>query len=159
MKIEKLKEKKPECVTFFCQNNDGYIYYAHSKNAMTLNELHFKWRRSMTYYTVVKWRETIELLDQGFCATGSHYLIPENAMLLPVEGEVKTIRGAYAGTFWWTKAKYLKNFDPPGRKDRFGAEEWIMSLKEVVEKMDEEFKVYDFNWHHPGNSSSLVCNW
>jgi hypothetical protein len=143
----------------FCKKNDGYVYYAHSKNAMTLNALHVKWRKSMTFYTVVKWRETIDLLNQGFCASGSHYLIPENGRLMPLEGSIKTIRGAYGGTFWWTKAKYLRNFDPPHRKDRFGAEEWIMDLKRVVEEMEEEFKVYDFNWHHPGQDMYLVSSW
>lgn len=156
---EGFEQETQDKILEFCQENDGYIYYAHSKNAMTLNPLHVKWRKSMTFYTLINWRETIDLLDRGFCASGSHYLIPENARLMPLPGEVKTIRGAYGGTFWWTKAKYLKNFDPPTRRDRFGAEEWIMSLKEVVEKMDEEFKVYDFNWHHPAESMYLINHW
>jgi hypothetical protein len=156
---EGFEQETQDKILEFCQENDGYIYYAHSKNAMNLNALHVKWRRSMTYYTLVNWRESVDLLNQGFCASGSHYLIPNNGSLLPLAGEVKNLRGAYGGTFWWTKAKYLKNFNPPHRVNRYGAEEWIMFLKEVVENMGEEFKVYDFNWHHPGEDVYLVSSW
>lgn len=156
---EGFEQETQDKIHEFCQNNDGYVYYAHSKNAMNVNALHIKWRKSMTYFTLVKWRDCVDLLNNGYSSAGSHYLLPVDGQLLPQMGVVKTVPGLYAGTFWWTKAKYIRNFSLPHREDRFGAEEWILQLHDVVNSLGEEFRAYDFNCYHPGADTYLVSSW
>lgn len=136
----------------YIQDKDGYVYYAHTKNAVTLNDLHVKWRRSMTYFTAVIWKECINHLDSGASAVGSHYLPMSNA-------EVKTESGFFGGTFWWTHAKYLKLFPLPDQDNRHGAEAWIGYLKKIVESNNNEFRIHDFNPNHPGNTIGMISEW
>lgn len=136
----------------YIQDKDGYVYYAHTKNAVNINDLHIKWRRSMTYYTAVTWQECINQMDNGASAAGSHYLPMSNE-------DVKTESGFFGGTFWWTHAKYLKNFPLPEQDHRHGAEAWIGYLKRTVEDMNETFIIHDFNPTHPGSNLGMVVNW
>ena len=110
----------------FAQFNDGFVLYAHTKNAVNINPLHIRWRRSMTYYTVVIWSECVRLLSEGVSAVGSHYLPSSN-------NEVQSMSGFFGGTFWWTHLKYLRKFPKPWRRGRHDAEGWIGFLKETVE--------------------------
>jgi len=137
----------------FAQNNEGYVLYAHTKNAVTINPLHIAWRKSMTYHTVIIWKDVIKHLDEGCCAVGSHYLEGGNE-------NVKTVSGFFAGTFWWTHLKYVRNFpEKPDRSNRYGAEGWIGWLKPTVCAMGEQFQVYDYVPHHPGDQSKMITKW
>jgi hypothetical protein len=136
----------------FAQENDGYVLYAHTKNAVNINPLHIAWRLSMTYHTVVIWEDVVKHLDEGYSAVGSHYLDGSNE-------NVKTVSGFFGGTFWWTHLKYIKDFQPPARISRYDAEAWIGWLKEVVERQGDEFKIYDYVPTHPGDESKMVTSW
>lgn len=135
----------------YIQDKDGYVYYAHTKNAVNINPLHIMWRRSMTYYTAVVWKECIRILGEGASAVGSHYL--------PSSEQVHSMSGFFGGTFWWTHAKYLKKFPLPDSDTRYGAEAWIGYLKKTVEDMGEQFKIHDFNPTHPASASGMVVEW
>jgi len=137
----------------FAQNNDGYVLYAHTKAAVNTQPLHISWRKSMTYHTVIIWKDAISHLDEGFSAVGSHWIEGGNE-------DVKTVSGFFGGTFWWTHLKYIKNFsEKPNRESRHGAEGWIGLLKPTVEEMGEQFKIYDYVPHHPINQSKHVTSW
>lgn len=137
----------------FAQNNDGYVLYGHTKNAVTINPLHIAWRKSMTYHTVILWKEAVRHLNEGACAVGSHYLEGGNE-------HVKTVSGFFAGTFWWTHLKYIRNFpEKADRATRYGAEGWIGLLKPTVEQMGEPFKIYDYVPYHPSEQSKMVTTW
>lgn len=137
----------------FAQDNDGYVLYAHTKNAVNINSLHIAWRLSMTYHSVILWEDVVRHLNDGCCAVGSHYLEGGNE-------NVKTVSGFYAGTFWWTHLKYIRNFpEKPDRSSRYGAEGWIGWLKPTVESMGEPFKIYDYVPTHPGDQSRMVTSW
>jgi len=137
----------------FAQDNEGHVLYAHTKNAVNINPLHIAWRKSMTYHTVIIWRDAIKHLDEGHCAVGSHYIPSGNP-------EVKTVSGFFGGTFWWTHLKYIKNFPhKPPRNSRWDAEGWIGYLKPTVESMGETFKIYDYVPYHPGDRSKMVTSW
>lgn len=137
----------------FSQNNDGYVLYAHTKTAVNLNPLHTSWRKSMTYHTVIIWKDAVRHLDEGFSAVGSHYLNTGNE-------NVKTVSGFFGGTFWWTHLNYIRNFpEKADRTSRWGAEGWIGLLKPTVEQMGDEFKIYDYVPYHPGDQSKHVSSW
>jgi hypothetical protein len=136
----------------FSQFNDGFVLYAHTKNAVNINPLHIRWRRSMTYYTVVIWSECVRLLSEGVSATGSHYLPSSN-------NEVHSMSGFFGGTFWWTHLKYMRKFPKPWRRGRHDAEGWIGFLKETVEGNGEQLRIHDFNPSHPAEDSGMKIEW
>lgn len=137
----------------FAQDNDGYVLYAHTKNAVKINQLHVAWRLSMTYHNVIKWQDAVKNLDEGCSAVGCHYLWGGN-------GEVETVSGFFAGTYWWTHLKYIRNFSQKAsRKNRFGAEGWIGYLKPAVEEMGDEFKICDYVPYHPIDVARMTTFW
>lgn len=136
----------------FAQDNDGYILYAHTKNAVNINDLHVRWRLSMTYFNIVRWKDCVQHLDEGFSAVGCHYLEGGNE-------NVKTSSGFFAGTYWWTHLKYIKKFPLPDRSSRYGAEGWIGWLKSVVDESEDNFTIYDYVPYHPGMQSGMVSQW
>jgi hypothetical protein len=99
----------------FSTSHDGYVLYAHNKGAFNQGPRSDEWRRSMTYYTVVRWKESIELL-KTVDAVGSHWLTPKNhEHRFPF----------FAGTFWWAHLSYIKTLGFPDNDNRYGAEIWI----------------------------------
>lgn len=141
----------------FAQENDGYIYYAHTKNAVAINAHHIIWRLSMTYHTAIIWEDVIKKLDEGFSAVGSHYI---NGATHPDDSNIKRDHGFFGGTFWWTHLKYIKQFpNKPKRLNRYEAEVWIWLLKDVVESNGEEFRIYDYVPTHPVDTGRMVSSW
>lgn len=136
----------------FAKNNDGYALYAHTKNAVNINPLHVSWRKSMTYYNVVNWQSCVKLLDNNYCAVGCHYLLIDNKL-------DERMHGFYAGTYWWTKMKYLKNFPRPARTNRYDAEGWIGFLKPVAEDMGDTYVFHDYTPFHPASGLGFVTEW
>lgn len=136
----------------FSKNNDGYALYAHTKNAVNINPLHVAWRRSMTYYNIVTWQNCIKLLDSGYSGVGCHYLMIDNKL-------EERMHGFYAGTYWWSKMKYLREFPLPARNNRYDAEGWIGFLKSTVENMGEQFLMHDFTPFHPASGLGFVTEW
>lgn len=99
----------------FSIHNDGYVLYAHNKGAYNKAPRSDLWRKSMTYYTVVRWKESIELL-KTVDAVGCHWLTPKNHdHQYPF----------FAGTFWWSHLSYIKTLGLPSNHNRYGAEMWI----------------------------------
>lgn len=156
---EGFEQETMDAIYDYAKDHTGYVLYAHTKNAMNLNDLHVKWRKSMTYFTVMRWKECIELMDDGYNAVGSHYLKITPEALVQEFGYDKSYHGLFAGTFWWTDLEYIKKFPKVGRNSRFDAEYWISNLKEVVENTGKPFKVYDFNYAHPASSHGMVYSW
>jgi hypothetical protein len=157
---EGFEQETMDAIYDYAKDHSGYVLYAHTKNAMNVNDTHIKWRKSMTYFTVIKWKDCVRFLEEGFSAVGSHYLLIKNNSLVENISNVKNELGVFAGTFWWTDLDFIKSFSKKAeRYDRFGAEHWISNLKSVVENSGKEFKVYDFNPYHPGSKKGMVDSW
>jgi hypothetical protein len=91
---------------------------------------HQNWRHYMQYFTVEKWKECVEKLNEGYDTVGAAYL-PDPPY------------GFYPGTFFWAKASYIRkchrllpppeaNFKPQFEGQphhRFDMECWIGSGK------------------------------
>lgn len=128
----------------FSKKNNGCVFYAHTKNAVNTTDLHVKWRIAMTHYNINKWKDNISLLHSGYQAVGCHYLNSGNVL-------VSTPSGFFAGNFWWTHLKYIREFpNPPLRISRYDAEGWIGNLKPLIDENKEHFKIYDYCPWHPG---------
>lgn len=138
----------------FSKENNGIVFYAHTKNASDAKPLHVRWRKSMTYFCVIKWRDCVREINNGHYLAGSHYL--DNGMFLPVNIEnIKTHQGIMAGNYWWTKLEHLRLLDKPHRENRFGAEDWVRHLHTLGLP---NFKVFDFNPTHPAQNI-FVTEW
>lgn len=109
----------------FAHENDGWIFYAHSKGSSDPSPINIAWRKSMTYYNIINWEEAVSYLKT--CDTvGTHWVTA------PQDG--KTFWG---GTFWWATTDYLKTLPPIGMENRHRAEDWIGITKTA--------KVHDMN--------------
>jgi hypothetical protein len=99
----------------FSADHDGYVLYAHNKGSYNRHPRSDEWRRSMTYYTVVRWKESTEFL-KTVDAVGCHWLTPKNHdHQYPF----------FAGTFWWARLSHIKTLGLPDTENRYGAEIWI----------------------------------
>ncbi|HEV8052242.1 MAG TPA: hypothetical protein VGP47_07095, partial [Parachlamydiaceae bacterium] len=114
----------------FSLDHEGYVLYAHTKGAFNDREPNPSWRKSMTYFNVLKWGKAVEELKEHQ-AVGCHWLLPED---LPVNGYY------FAGNFWWANLSLIRTFDKPLKNNRYDAESWIGMKYET-----EPFTIYDLN--------------
>lgn len=132
----------------FSQKRDGLILYAHSKGASNTNEVNTRWRRSMTYWNVIRWKDCIEKL-KDHDAVGNHWIQP----LLEGMPEHKPGNYMFAGTFFWTKCEVMREFPKPALTHRHEAEGFI-----GYGWHQKPFPVYDFTPYFP-NSDTFYDHW
>ena len=92
------------------------ILYAHTKGAANISEINTAWRKSMSYWNVVKWRDAAGHLSVADTA-GCHW-IPEGRF--------------FGGNYWWAQAEYLATLPPPDYASRYMAEVWIGHNPDVI---------------------------
>ena len=101
----------------YAMNHDGKIFYAHTKAAHQDDRYRARWRRAMTYDTVIRWRDCVHALDIVDVA-GPYWMISQDS-------EHKNHQHFFGGNFWWGQAKYLRGLAPVGLEHRWQAEGWI----------------------------------
>lgn len=106
-----------EQVHDWSKTNDAYVFYAHTKGAWSQDELARQWRISMTYDTVIRWRECVEYLHE-LDAAGPYWLKSH-------EPEHQQHEFFFAGNFWWARSDYLARLPKLRYESRFNAEGWI----------------------------------
>ena len=119
----------------FAKDNDGHVLYGHTKGAGYPVSISMPWRKSMIWYTIMKWQECIEHLDEGYTTVGSHWY--------PTGGPEHGGWPFWAGTYWWAKLQDLRLLDKPSRASRYDAEHWIGELQQHM-----EIKQFDMNPNH-----------
>jgi len=85
--------------------------YAHTKGAANVSEINTSWRRSMTYWNVIRWRDTVRHLEEAD-AVGCHWIS---------DGRF------FGGNYWWARNEYLATLPPLDYSSRYMAEVWIGS--------------------------------
>jgi hypothetical protein len=101
----------------FAKEDDGKIFYAHTKGASSANTIANPWRVSMIHDTVTRWRECVNALEKLDTA-GAFWLrsdCPEH-----VDHE-----HFFAGNFWWARSDYVARLPTVRNENRFQAEGWI----------------------------------
>lgn len=93
----------------------GWVFYAHTKGAYNATDINIDWRKSMTYYNIIRWSDLVEPLlgNMEVDSIGCHWC--NDAF--------------WGGTYWWARVPYLAALDPPLMESRWQAEEWIGSGK------------------------------
>lgn len=103
----------------FSKHHEGFILYAHSKGASDPSAVNIRWRRSMTWHNVCKWKYAInKLQDHG--AYGCHWIQPLLSMPEHRQGNFMM-----AGTFFWTSCDLMRTWMEPPLGHRHNAEGWI----------------------------------
>lgn len=95
-------------VRFHAHAYDGITFYAHTKGAHDPSRINIEWRKSMTYFNVIRWRDAVHHL-KTFDTVGTHWC--NNAF--------------WGGTYWWANNFYLRRLPDVCNEDRWDAEEWI----------------------------------
>ena len=127
-----------EKVHEFAQNDDGAIFYAHTKGAWSRSELARQWRVSMTHDTVTRWQECVQALRQVEAA-GPYWL-------KSWEPEHVDHDFFFAGNFWWARSDYVRTLDPVGVENRYQAEGWIGLKKPTVKNMRDGYSFWGNFW-------------
>jgi len=94
-------------------NKSANVLYAHTKSASDTSEINVAWRKSMTFFNIVKWKKASGKL-KTYDTCGCH-LVEDQTTGVPF----------YGGTFWWATAKYLQTLPPIKENNRWDAELWI----------------------------------
>lgn len=89
--------------------SDDPILYAHTKGSANISDINTGWRKSMTYWNVIQWRQALTHLQTVDCV-GCHWI---------QEGQF------FGGNFWWANSKYLRTLPPLDYTSRYHAEIWI----------------------------------
>lgn len=131
----------------FCQTHDGLMLYAHSKGASNPSDVNIRWRRSMTYWNVVRWQDCVNKLTE-YDTVGCHWIypllsMPEHAIGNPM----------YAGTFFWAKCELLRTFMKPPLTHRHEAEGWI-----GYKYVEQKWRLWDWTPYFP-NTGPFADGW
>ena len=132
----------------FSKHNDGAIIYAHSKGASDASAVNIRWRRSMIYWNIIRWRDCVERLKQHD-ACGCHWIQP----FITGMPEHKQGNFMFAGTFFWAKAATMRQWDGPALNHRHEAEGFIGYGWHA-----KPFPVYDFTPYFP-NTNTFYDDW
>jgi hypothetical protein len=96
----------------FCIKNPDYkVFYFHTKGSSKSDLQTSAWRLYMEYYTIDKWKECIEYLNDYDCCGTDYYST------------------FFAGNFWWANASYVNTLDDEflNNGSRLDKELWIGS--------------------------------
>lgn len=132
----------------FSQTNDGYILYAHSKGSYNNHEVNVRWRRSMIYWNVKRWKDVMEKL-KTHDAVGCHWIRP----LITGMPEHTPGNWMFAGTFFWVKAEQMRTWPKPALTHRHEAEGFP-----GYGWHQKNYPVYDFTPYFP-NTGPFADDW
>ena len=96
----------------FCKDNPDYkVLYFHTKGVSKGDLQTNAWRLYMEYYTIDKWRECVEYLNEYDCCGTDYY------------------NNFFAGNFWWANSSYINTLDDKCLESdyRLDRELWIGS--------------------------------
>lgn len=131
----------------FSQTNDGLMLYAHSKGSSDNSDVNIRWRRSMIYWNVIRWKDCVEkMLDHE--AVGSHWIYPLVSMPEHIYGNPM-----YAGNFWWVTCEHLRTWMSVPLTHRHESEGWI-----GYKYVEKPFRIWDWCPYFP-NTNSFADGW
>ena len=122
----------------FTQDDDGFVFYAHTKGAASPDPIAHPWRVSMIHDTVTRWRECVEAL--GDVQTAGAYWLRSN---MPEHYDHKFF---FAGNYWWARSDYVATLDPVGVDSRYQAEGWVGLGEPTVQNMREGLSTWGNFW-------------
>jgi hypothetical protein len=122
----------------FAKQDDGKIFYAHTKGAWSPDPIAQPWRTTMIHDTVTRWRECVNALESVQVA-GAYWLRSD----MPEHHDHKFF---FAGNFWWARSDYVGTLDPVGEVSRYQAEGWLGLGEPSVQNMREGLSTWGNFW-------------
>lgn len=110
-------------------NPEDYVLFFHSKGVSHYGLPTEDWRKYMEYFTVERWRDCVDKLNEGYDACG-------------VLWNTDTVYGYFphfSGAFWWVRCEYINTLDHSylDMDWKYGREMWIGTNKEA--------KIFEFH--------------
>lgn len=131
----------------FSKKNGGLMLYAHSKGASDPSAVNIRWRRSMTWHNVIKWKFAVEKL-QDHKSYGCHFIQPLLSMPEHRQGNFM-----YGGTFYWTHCDLMRTWMKPTLEHRHAAEGWV-----GYKYAEDPWPVWDCTPYFP-NTDTFMDGW
>ena len=122
----------------FCQDDDGFVFYGHTKGSWSSDPIAHPWRVTMIRDTVTAWRDCVDALGL-VQAAGSYWLRSD----MPEHHDHKFF---FAGNYWWARSDYVRTLEPVGVETRFQAEGWIGLGEPSVKKMRAGLSTWGNFW-------------
>jgi len=104
-----------------------YIYYIHSKAITRNTDSYNDWRILLNYFTITKWRLSVELLKY-------YDTVGVNLKSFPTKH--------YSGNFWWSKSEHINKLKNIGDK-YYSSEMYILSYAKT-----NYIAIYNSNMNH-----------
>ena len=122
----------------FAKQDDGKIFYAHTKGAWSSDRMANPWRVSMIHDTVTRWKECVRALDKLDTA-GPFW---QDSAMPEHEGHGRF----FGGNFWWARSDYLARLPAIKNEHRFQAEGWVGLGSPSVRIMREGYSTWGNFW-------------
>lgn len=91
----------------FCKENPDYkVFYFHTKGASKSDLQTSAWRLYMEYYTIDKWKECVEYLNEYDCC-GTDCYETKKMFLDEFIQQQEFNSYFFSGNFWWANASYV----------------------------------------------------
>jgi len=74
------------------------VAYIHSKSVTSLSKQVNRWRKTLEYGVIEKWKDNIKALENGYDVSGIIWDFTSHH---------------FSGNFWWAKSKYIKTLPRP----------------------------------------------
>lgn len=132
----------------FSKHNDGLMLYAHTKGASNRSEVNERWRRSMIYWNVIRWKDAVAKMPEHI-AVGCHWIYP----LIGVMPEHIYGNPMYGGTFYWVTCEMMRTWMSPPLDHRHQSEGWI-----GYKYVEKPYLLYDFTPYFP-NTGPFADSW
>ena len=116
-----------------CVNQDGLVFYGHTKGAHNPTRFNAEWRRRMTHFNVTRWKDAVASL-QANDLYGCHWMELEGNWI-------------FGGNFWWTHTQHIRLLEAPKVENRWRAEDWVGQLRHHISNL----KVHDPAPPFPGS--------
>lgn len=113
-------------VRSFCQSNDGFVFYIHTKGIFRDTEMSTDWRRYMEYFLIERHEDCLGILAHSDVCGVNWQLVPWPH---------------FSGNFWWARAQYVATLPALDTSEpvvagwnlgeRHHCERWVCSGPEV----------------------------
>jgi hypothetical protein len=134
-RVEEIGRRKDDYNILYLHSKGVYNKFVNVSNKEGIHQLKVdgvnSWLDLMTYYTVDKWTECVEKLQEGYDTAGT-----------------RNVHRWWWGNFWWATSKHIKQLKPFNPGSRWDCESWIHEGRPNAEWENIKFhEQYKFSYH------------
>jgi len=137
-------------------DEEFYVLYMHQKGVTRPNDKNTAdWRQYLDYWSIERWKENIDKLDQGYDIVGTNWIDGyephQDAKRQPV-----AVWPHFSGGTWWARASYLRKLDALVHPDSvpFDQDSKFTKLKYTKDNWRYDHEA----WHGSGNPKQFTID-